>query len=79
MFSYTIGHEAADLSKDERDNAPFMPKSVVVDSTFDWEGDRQLRTPMNETVIYELHVKGFTQLNPDGAGGKAGHLRRPHH
>ncbi len=64
MFSYIVGHEAADLSKDERDNAPFMPKSVVVDSTFNWEGDRQLRTPMNETVIYEMHVKGFTQLNP---------------
>lgn len=64
MFGYIVGHEAADLSRDDRDNAPFMPKSVVVDPTFDWEGDRLLRIPMHETVIYELHVKGFTQLNP---------------
>ncbi len=48
-----------------RDNATFLPKCVVADSTFDWEGDRQLRTPIHETVIYELHVKGFTQLHPD--------------
>jgi isoamylase len=65
MFGYIVGHEAADLSRDDRDSAPFLPKSVVVDSTFDWEGDHQLRTPMHETVIYELHVKGFTQLHPE--------------
>jgi isoamylase len=65
LFGYTVGHAAADLFRDDRDSAPFIPKSVVVDSTFDWEGDHQLRTPMHETVIYELHVKGFTQLHPE--------------
>ena len=64
LFGYIVGHEAADLSRDDRDSAPFMPKCVVIDPTFDWEGDRQLRTPMHETVIYEMHVKGFTKLNP---------------
>ena len=38
-----------------------VPKSVVVDSRFDWEGDRPLRTPLCDTVIYELHVRGFTR------------------
>lgn len=41
-----------------------MPKSVVVDQSFDWEGDQLLRIPPSETIIYKLHVKGFTQLNP---------------
>ncbi|GIW99276.1 MAG: glycogen operon protein GlgX homolog [Pirellulaceae bacterium] len=37
------------------------PKCVVVDDYFDWEGDRHLRRPLSETVIYEMHVKGFTR------------------
>ena len=41
-----------------------MPRCVVIDPSFDWEGDRPLETPWHETVIYELHVKGFTQLHP---------------
>ena len=41
------------------------PKGLVVDPGFDWEGDRLLGTPWNETVIYETHVKGFTMLHPD--------------
>ena len=41
-----------------------MPRCVVVDPGFDWEGDQQLETPWHETVIYELHVKGFTKLHP---------------
>ena len=65
LFGYTVGHEDADLSVDTRDSSPFLPKCVVIDLTFDWEGDRLLRTPMHESVIYELHVKGFTQLHPE--------------
>src|SRR4029079_8082874 len=41
-----------------------IPKSVVVDESFDWEGDRLLRTPWHDTVIYETHVRGFTKLHP---------------
>jgi isoamylase len=47
------------------DNGPMALKSVVVDESFDWQGDRPPRTPWQDTVIYELHVKGFTQTHPD--------------
>ena len=50
---------------DERDSAPETPRGVVVDSAFDWGDDRQLRTAWEGTVIYEVHVKGFTQQHPD--------------
>ena len=47
-----------------RDSAPYAPLAAVVDNAFTWGDDRPLRTPWHETLIYELHVKGFTQLNP---------------
>jgi pullulanase/glycogen debranching enzyme len=62
LFGYQIGHADADLKMDERDSAALMPKGVVVDETFDWGADRHLRIPWNETIIYEVHVKGFTAL-----------------
>lgn len=65
LFGYQVGHADADLSQDSRDSASRMPKGVVVDSAFDWEGDRQLRIPWNETIIYETHVKGLTAGHPD--------------
>jgi isoamylase len=54
----------ADLTIDEADSAIAIPKSIVIDPTFDWEDDEWVRprTPWNETVIYEVHVKGFTKL-----------------
>jgi len=52
-------------SKNENDSAPYMPKSVVANPYFDWANDRSPRTPWHETIIYELHVKGFTKLHPD--------------
>jgi isoamylase len=51
-------------SKNEIDSAPFMPKSVVINPYFDWGNDRYPRTPWHETVIYEVHVKGFTNRHP---------------
>src|SRR5262245_31116958 len=61
MFGYKIGgHE--DYEIDTRDNANFMPKCVVVDDHFDWGGDRLLRRPLAESIIYEVHVKGFSKL-----------------
>jgi glycogen operon protein len=65
LFGYTIGDEERDLSYDERDSAPFVPKAVVIDTAFSWDNDRQLRTPWHKTLIYELHVKGFTARHPD--------------
>jgi glycogen operon protein len=55
---------ADDLEPDHTDDAAAIPKSVVVDVSFDWEGDRPLATPWHETVIYETHVRGFTKLHP---------------
>jgi isoamylase len=46
------------------DNAHLIPKSVVIDDSFDWENDQQLYIPWSDTIIYETHVKGFTQLDP---------------
>jgi glycogen operon protein len=54
----------ADLEPDDEDDAEAIPKSVVVDQRFDWEGDRPPRTPWQETVIYETHVRGFTRTHP---------------
>lgn len=64
-FGYAIGDPDEDLSFDKRDNAYNMPKCKVIDPYFDWGNDRLPDTPWHETVIYELHVKGFTQLHPD--------------
>jgi isoamylase len=47
------------------DSAPFVPRSIVVDDAFDWTDDRRPNTPLHETDIYELHVKGFTARMPD--------------
>jgi glycogen operon protein len=49
---------------DGEDDAAAIPKSVVIDPSFDWEGDQLLRTPWHETVIYETHVKGITAVHP---------------
>jgi glycogen operon protein len=65
-FGYTIGDERADLSFDARDSAPFVPKSVVTDPSFG-EADRTNRpgVPWDDTVIYELHVGGYTRRRLD--------------
>ncbi|HET7439338.1 MAG TPA: glycogen debranching protein GlgX, partial [Nitrospira sp.] len=65
LFGYRIGDPKADLSLDDRDNAGSIPKCVVVDQAFTWGGDQLLRTPWDRTVIYELHVHGFTARHPD--------------
>jgi isoamylase len=57
--------EEADLEPDDEDDAEAMPKAVVIDPAFDWEGDLRLDTLWADTVIYEVHVKGFTRLHPD--------------
>jgi isoamylase len=50
---------------DMRDSAPAMPKCVVVDSEYDWEGDRKPAIPWGDLVIYEAHVKGMTATHPE--------------
>ncbi len=65
MHAYVVGGPQEDLARDFRDDAWGMPKAVVIDNAFDWGDDKAPRTPLNESIIYEMHVKGFSQLNPD--------------
>jgi glycogen operon protein len=65
VFSYKLGDPNADLSKCEQDDAAGIPKSVVTSTHFDWQNDRLPETPLHESVIYELHVKGFTAQHPE--------------
>tara|TARA_Y100000815_G_scaffold274481_1_gene308719 strand:+ start:11398 stop:13485 length:2088 start_codon:yes stop_codon:yes gene_type:complete len=67
LMGYEIGMKRDDLSFDKADSAPFMPKCVVVDPAFSWGDDEPPDTPIAETIIYEAHVKGMTQLHPDAA------------
>lgn len=65
LFGYVVGDPQADLSFSKLDSAPYLPKSVVIDPSFDWEDDRRPDIPFHQTVIYETHVKGFTRLHPE--------------
>jgi isoamylase len=65
MFGYDTASPDADLSFDARDSAPFVPKCRVVDPAFTWGDDRPPRRPWQDTVVYELHVRGFTMRRPD--------------
>lgn len=62
LFGYEINNEEKDLSFSNTDSAPFIPKSVVIDGSFDWEDVPSPDIPYEDTIIYELHVKGFTKL-----------------
>jgi glycogen operon protein len=64
LFGYKIGDAAADVSLDDRENAAFAPLAAVVDPAFTWGDDRPPRHPWHRTLIYELHVKGFSQRMP---------------
>ena len=65
LFGYIVNDEAADLSFSEVDSAPFLPKCVVSDTRFDWEDDKRPNIPYHESIIYEMHVRGFTKLHPN--------------
>ncbi len=62
LFGYDFGDPD---SRNDDDSGPHMTYAVVINPFFDWEGDRSPHVPYNETVIYEAHVKGLTQLHPD--------------
>ncbi len=63
VFAYKV-ETGDDLQKCDQDSAAGMPKSVVVDHKFDWSGDCPPETPLSDSVIYEVHVKGFSIRNP---------------
>ncbi len=62
VFGYNFGD--AD-SRNDTDSSPYVPKSVVVNPFFDWGSDRPPKTPYNETVVYEAHVRGLTVRHPE--------------
>jgi isoamylase len=64
LFGYRIGDPAADLSFDQHDSAAFAPLAAVVNSAFHWGRDCHPRTPWHKTLIYEMHVKGFSYKSP---------------
>ena len=65
LFGYEVGNPEEDLSYNETDSAAFIPKCVVVDQGFNWGNDRAPKIPYHQSIIYETHVKGFTQLHPE--------------
>jgi len=62
IFPYDV-KTGNDLTRDDRDSAAGVPKSIVVDPHFDWGGDCPPETPLSDSVIYEVHVRGFSKLN----------------
>ncbi len=72
MFGYVVGDDLEDAARDFRDDAWGMPKSVVIEDQFDWQGDKRPEIPLHQSVIYEVHVKGFTQLCPQVPEGIRG-------
>src|SRR5215212_4681326 len=65
LFGYRLGAQRGDLTVDRRDSAPMIPKCVVEDSAHTWGDDRPPRRPWIDTVVYEAHVRGLTELHPD--------------
>ncbi|MBR3675614.1 MAG: glycogen debranching protein GlgX [Alphaproteobacteria bacterium] len=72
LFGYDIDSADKDLSFSTLDSAPYVPKSVVVEDTFDWEGDEHPQIPFADTVIYETHVRGYTMLHPQVPSSQRG-------
>ena len=64
IFAYDV-NSGDDTKKDDQDSANAVPKSVVVDGKFDWGDDCAPQTPIADSVIYEMHVRGFSKRNPD--------------
>src|SRR5437773_3387537 len=80
LFGYEVGNEHADLSFSDVDGIPFMPRSVVIDPNFNWEDDKFPRIPYHKTIVYELHLKGFTKLQtqiPENIRGTYSSLAHP--
>ncbi|MFA7566759.1 MAG: glycogen debranching protein GlgX [Alkalispirochaeta sp.] len=65
LFGYVVGSKDEDTSFDERDSASYVPKCRVIDNAFTWGRSPKPETPMDQSIIYELHPRGFTMLHPD--------------
>jgi isoamylase len=78
VFPYRFGDP--DCPPNEQDSGPFVPKSVIVNPYFDWQNDQLIRRPLHETIIYEVHVRGFTIARediPEGLRGTYSGLAHP--
>ena len=64
IFPYDVA-SGDPLKIDNQDSAHGVPKSVVIHDPFDWSGDHPPEIPLPDSVIYEMHVKGFSIRNPD--------------
>lgn len=65
LFGYIVGDPQEDLSFSTTDSAGFLPKAVIIDPAFDWEDDHRPNTALYNSIIYEVHIKGFTKMHPD--------------
>jgi len=63
-FGYTVGSPDEELTRDDRNSSGAIPRCIVIDPAFDWQGDHPPKIPWNRTVIYECHVKGMTIRHP---------------
>ncbi|MGC3943394.1 MAG: glycogen debranching protein GlgX [Chryseolinea sp.] len=80
LFGYDVHSDQSDLSFSETDSAPYVPKSIVIDQSFDWEGIQGPMISYENTIIYELHVKGFSAINqriPENLRGTYAGLAHP--
>ncbi|MDN3551161.1 hypothetical protein [Mucilaginibacter aquaedulcis] len=65
LYGYEVGHPDGDLSFSKTDSAPYIPKAVVIDPSFDWQDDKSPKLKYYNTIIYEAHVKGLTKQHAD--------------
>jgi isoamylase len=65
VFPYVLGGPREDLQREDSDSRPFVPRAVVANPFFDWGNDHQPTIPWHESILYEVHVKGFTHRHPD--------------
>jgi isoamylase len=72
VFGYQPGSKAADLSRDDSDDAWGKPKCIVIDPSFDWEGEHPPNIAWNDSIICEVHVKGFTARHSEVPREKRG-------
>jgi isoamylase len=81
LFGYTLDSPDKDLSFDERDSAAFVPKCRVIDPAFTWGAERRPSVPWEQTIVYEMHVRGFTMRHhriPEAIRGTFAGLADPH-
>ena len=78
IFAYSWDNPEKDLVCILDDDAHLVPKSVVIDESFDWGNDRLLNTPNHKTVIYEIHLRGFTKLHLRLNSNKASNCHKTH-